>query len=242
MPTRETLRERVHAIRELERRYGRPIGILVDLQGPKLRVGAFGGDSAMLVKGENFTFDGDTSPGERPAGAPAPSRGHGGSGGRRRGPHRRRQAAPQGHRRAAGPVTTEVQVGGKISNRKGFNLPDTDHSGRGDDREGPLRSRGRARRRRRLDRALLRAAPRGHRRGAQDDARARARHDQAREAAGAGPPRRDHGGVRRRHGGARRSRRRDAAREGAGHAEAHHPRLRAGSASRSWSRRRCWNR
>src|ERR687889_1089083 len=62
--TRDTLRERVGAIRDMERHYGRPIGVLVDLQGPKLRVGAFGSDSAMLVKGEAFTFDTDQSLGD----------------------------------------------------------------------------------------------------------------------------------------------------------------------------------
>ena len=61
---RERLKERVGVIRGLEARYRRPIAILADLQGPKLRVGAFGGDGAMLVKGESFTFDGDKALGD----------------------------------------------------------------------------------------------------------------------------------------------------------------------------------
>ena len=35
------MRERVAMIRDVEEETGRPIGILVDLQGPKLRLGAF---------------------------------------------------------------------------------------------------------------------------------------------------------------------------------------------------------
>ena len=37
----DAMRERVAMIRSLEEEFGRPIGILVDLQGPKLRVGEF---------------------------------------------------------------------------------------------------------------------------------------------------------------------------------------------------------
>ncbi len=45
----DAMRERVAMIRALEEETGRPIGILVDLQGPKLRLGTFaegGGRSA----------------------------------------------------------------------------------------------------------------------------------------------------------------------------------------------------
>ena len=35
------MREFVRMIRSVERTYGRPIGVLVDLQGPKLRLGTF---------------------------------------------------------------------------------------------------------------------------------------------------------------------------------------------------------
>lgn len=38
---REKLPEKVEAIRTIEREAKRPIGILVDLQGPKLRLGTF---------------------------------------------------------------------------------------------------------------------------------------------------------------------------------------------------------
>ena len=39
----DAMRERVATIRSLEEEMNRPIGILVDLQGPKLRLGAFAG-------------------------------------------------------------------------------------------------------------------------------------------------------------------------------------------------------
>ena len=41
--SRDSMRERVLAIRELETRFDRPVGILADLQGPKLRIGVFAG-------------------------------------------------------------------------------------------------------------------------------------------------------------------------------------------------------
>ncbi len=43
------MRELVATIRAVETEHGRPIGILVDLQGPKLRVGSFAGGPATLV-------------------------------------------------------------------------------------------------------------------------------------------------------------------------------------------------
>ena len=48
---RERLKERVEMIRSVEAKFKRPIAILADLQGPKLRVGGFEGDGAMLVPG-----------------------------------------------------------------------------------------------------------------------------------------------------------------------------------------------
>jgi len=60
---RERLKERVEMIRSVEARFKRPIAILADLQGPKLRVGGFEGDGAMLVPGQTFTLDEDKTPG-----------------------------------------------------------------------------------------------------------------------------------------------------------------------------------
>ena len=60
----DRMRELVTIIRGIESDYGRPIGILVDLQGPKLRLGKFAEGSAMLNKGETFTLDSDEAPGD----------------------------------------------------------------------------------------------------------------------------------------------------------------------------------
>ncbi|MFK7943190.1 MAG: pyruvate kinase [Paracoccaceae bacterium] len=59
----EDVRERHRLIREIEMETGRPIGILVDLQGPKLRVGQFADGSAELVEGAKFRFDLTDAPG-----------------------------------------------------------------------------------------------------------------------------------------------------------------------------------
>ena len=54
--SQDRMRELVAAIRGLERDSGRPIGILVDLQGPKLRLGTFAGGSAMVANGASFVL------------------------------------------------------------------------------------------------------------------------------------------------------------------------------------------
>ena len=48
---------RLELIRALEREAGRPIGVLVDLQGPKLRVGTFAAGPVRLQEGESFRLD-----------------------------------------------------------------------------------------------------------------------------------------------------------------------------------------
>ena len=48
--------EVIRAIREGEARWGRPITILQDLQGPKVRLGTFVGGQAMLTPGEHFVL------------------------------------------------------------------------------------------------------------------------------------------------------------------------------------------
>ncbi|MFK7860726.1 MAG: pyruvate kinase [Granulosicoccus sp.] len=56
---------RTHAIiRDVEAERGRPIGILLDLQGPKLRVGTFTNGKEMLEPGQKFTVDQDPTPGD----------------------------------------------------------------------------------------------------------------------------------------------------------------------------------
>ncbi len=52
-------------IREIESRIARPLGILADLQGPKLRIGTFAEDSIALVVGQRFRFDLDSAVGDR---------------------------------------------------------------------------------------------------------------------------------------------------------------------------------
>ncbi len=50
-------KERLAAIRALERASGRPIGVLMDLQGPKLRVGCLAGGKVTLEAGRPFRLD-----------------------------------------------------------------------------------------------------------------------------------------------------------------------------------------
>jgi pyruvate kinase len=122
---REKLKERVAMIRAVEAKFGRPIAILADLQGPKLRVGAFEGDGAMLVPGQSFTLDADKTPGTidrvhlpHPEILSSLEPGH-------------TILIDDGKLRLRvksvkqGSATTSVEVAGKISNRKGVSLPDT---------------------------------------------------------------------------------------------------------------------
>ena len=123
--THERMRELVAAIRAVETEHNRPIGILVDLQGPKLRVGSFAAGPATLVEGETFVLDADPAPGDAK---------------RVHLPHPEIFAAIEpGHtlllddgkiRLTATEVddrriVTRVEVGGKLSDRKGVSLPDT---------------------------------------------------------------------------------------------------------------------
>jgi pyruvate kinase len=52
------------AIREVEHATGRPIGILADLQGPKLRLGTFAEGPVELAAGAHFRLDLDRRPGD----------------------------------------------------------------------------------------------------------------------------------------------------------------------------------
>ncbi|WP_028033681.1 pyruvate kinase [Chelativorans sp. J32] len=121
-----TMRELVARIRNVETQVGRPIGILADLQGPKLRVGTFADKSATLTVGQEFTLDDDPAPGDN-------TRVHL--------PHPEiLQAIEPGHRllvddgrlqlvalKADGrSIVCRVIAGNKISDRKGVSLPDTE--------------------------------------------------------------------------------------------------------------------
>ena len=57
-------RLRYEAIRALEKKTGRPISIMMDLQGPKLRVGKFAEGKIALRTGQRFRFDLDDKPGD----------------------------------------------------------------------------------------------------------------------------------------------------------------------------------
>ena len=122
------MRERVATIRSLEADYGRPIAILVDLQGPKLRVGTFRNREATLAPGATFVLDDDPTPGDatrvhlpHPEILEALKPGHTLliDDGKLR--LHVLEAAP--HRALA-----RVDVAGTISDRKGVSLPDTELS------------------------------------------------------------------------------------------------------------------
>src|SRR5271165_4593533 len=121
----DAMRQRVAMIRSLEEETGRPIGILVDLQGPKLRLGVFADGGAELHKGDVFVLDSDPTPGGLT---------------RVQLPHPEiLSSLAAGHRilvddgkvllRVAeaepGCASTVVEVAGRVSNKKGVNLPDT---------------------------------------------------------------------------------------------------------------------
>ncbi len=118
--------QRYKIIRELEKNLDRPIGILMDLQGPKLRIGEINGDKTNVLAGDPFTLDLKNIPGDE---------------------HR----APLPHpelfsslslgdeiliddgriilkvkENGSGYVNTQVIVGGTIYSHKGVNLPNTD--------------------------------------------------------------------------------------------------------------------
>lgn len=60
----DVMRTLIERIRAVEARNGRPIGILADLQGPKLRVGKFANTKVTLAPGQTFTLDNNEAPGD----------------------------------------------------------------------------------------------------------------------------------------------------------------------------------
>ncbi|OYQ31804.1 pyruvate kinase [Niveispirillum lacus] len=117
---------KVHAaIRALEKEVGRPISILQDLQGPKIRIGTLTAGKEELVNGEKVTFVLGKEPGGKDT-IPLPH------------PEIFKAIMPgqdllidDGRVRVRvrgvsdDKITAEVIVGGVISNRKGVNLPGT---------------------------------------------------------------------------------------------------------------------
>lgn len=61
----EDHKQRVEIIRQIEQEVGRPIGILMDIQGPKLRLGKIKDGEANIKKGRCFRLDLDAKPGTK---------------------------------------------------------------------------------------------------------------------------------------------------------------------------------
>ncbi|MGE0416317.1 MAG: pyruvate kinase [Acetobacteraceae bacterium] len=122
--THEDHAARFAAIRELEERFGRPIGILADVQGPKLRVGRFAGGRVHLQTGQTFQLDLNPTPGSaQRVNLPHPEIIEAASIGCSLllddGKLRLRVTRKRGDA-----LETEVVVGGPLSDRKGVNVPD----------------------------------------------------------------------------------------------------------------------
>jgi len=113
----------VEAIRALEKTLHRPMTIVFDLQGPKLRVGKFKGGSAQLTVGHMFVLDRDKEPGDATrVELPHPELFEALSKDAQLliddGKIRLRVAAVEKDK-----IATVVEVGGKVSNNKGVNVP-----------------------------------------------------------------------------------------------------------------------
>ena len=102
---------------------GRAVGVLADMQGPKIRLGTFPGGPVMLKAGEQFTITTEDVPGTEREGSTTyqglPGDVRGGD----------RILIDDGNVQldvlsvSGSRVLTRVAVGGKISNHKGINLP-----------------------------------------------------------------------------------------------------------------------
>lgn len=124
--TSHALLKELHGhIRNIEIKVNRPIGILADLQGPKIRIGTFKDKEVFIKAGDKFTFDTDATPGDSK---------------RVQLPHPEIFASVKvgdflllndGRLRVeitsvtASRIDTVIIFGGTLSNRKGVNLPNT---------------------------------------------------------------------------------------------------------------------
>jgi pyruvate kinase len=124
--TSHSLLKELHGcIRNIESKVNRPIGILADLQGPKIRIGTFRDKEVQIKAGDKFTFDTDAAPGD---------------GNRVHLPHPEIFASVKvgdflllndGRLRveitsvSPSRIDTVIIFGGTLSNRKGVNLPNT---------------------------------------------------------------------------------------------------------------------
>ncbi len=174
----------MEAIRAVEDKANRPIGVLMDLQGPKLRIGTFDHGPVMLKPGASLRLDRRSGAGQRKAREPSASRDLRRDDAGPAASARRREAAPRGRA-----LRRRLRGDARGSRRQAFRSqgrqhPRRHHSAVAAHREGSPRPRIRARSRRRLGGALFRPASRGHRRGARADRRPRGNHGQARKADG----------------------------------------------------------
>ncbi len=121
----DKMRDFVAMIRKIEKAHERPVGILADLQGPKLRLGTFAKGKEELKHGQRFVLDSDPAAGDST---------------RVYLPHPEiLEALEPGHTlliddgkvrlaiKEADPkrALTEVVVAGTVSDRKGVSVPDT---------------------------------------------------------------------------------------------------------------------
>ena len=111
-------------VREVERQLDTPIGILMDLQGPKLRVGRFKDGKVNLQRGQTLRLDLDSTPGDaRRVNLPHPEIIEALQPGMSLllddGRLRLQVTSKQ-----ADAVITEVIAGGELSDRKGVNVPE----------------------------------------------------------------------------------------------------------------------
>ena len=117
---------RVKRIRAAETKLGRPIAIMADVQGPKLRIGKFSGEAVHLQSGQSFQLDMSPTPGDVR---------------RVQRPHPEIMAAAMPSsvlllddgkirlevtRKRENVLETHIINGGRLSDRKGVNVPDTD--------------------------------------------------------------------------------------------------------------------
>ena len=121
----EDHRKRVFHIRQYEKRLGRPIAILGDLQGPKIRIGIFKKTYVILKNNQRFILDLNPKEGDQ---------------NRVFLPHKEIFKSVKKNNKIliddgkiilnidkvlSDQIITEVLVGGKISNKKGVNIPET---------------------------------------------------------------------------------------------------------------------
>ncbi|HYW17450.1 MAG TPA: pyruvate kinase [Allosphingosinicella sp.] len=115
----------IETIRALEKELDRPTTILADLQGPKLRVGKFEGDGGVeLEKGQTFVFDRDKALGTAKR-VELPHREI--FGGVEKGTRLLLDDGKLVQRVTSvtdDRIETVVEVGGRLSNNKGVNVPD----------------------------------------------------------------------------------------------------------------------